>query len=78
MCNLCMPPVVSVMKQSYTHVKEIVFKTFDVFKVIEKRDFIGFLYGNDNDGVIEVRQLYFPGYKLDPKTGIFNIVEDKN
>lgn len=39
---------------------------------------MGFLYGNENNGIIEVRQLYFPGYKFDNSTGMFNVVEDKN
>ena len=69
-----MPPVVTVGKQTYTHVKELIFQTFDVFKVIEKKNFLGFLYGTENNGVIEVKQLYFPGYKLDTKTGMFDVI----
>ena len=73
-----MPPVVSIGKQSYTHLKEVVFKTFDIMKVIENKNFFGFLYGTENSGVIEVRQLYFPGFKFDSKLGTFDVVEDKN
>ena len=74
MCNLCMPPVVSVGKQSYTHVKEVVFKTYDIFRAIERKNIFGILYGTEDKGVVTIRQIYFPGYRFDEKTGTFDVV----
>lgn len=47
MCNACLPPTVSIRKQTYTHVREVVFKTFDVYRFLDVKNQLAFLYGTE-------------------------------
>jgi hypothetical protein len=80
MCSACLPPTVSIRKQTYSHVKEVVFNTFDIYRFLDTRDKLAFLFGTEtttNDGVtVNVECIYYPRQQFNNATHEFEIFDD--
>lgn len=81
MCNACLPPTVSIRKQTYTHVREVLFTTFDTCRFLDTKDKLAFLYGSEalskEGGIaLTVEAIYFPRQVFNRDSGNFDIFED--
>lgn len=58
-CDSCMPPTVSIYKQPYTHIKNVVVRTTAIYKITETNLF-GILLGSKEDNITYIDDVYFP------------------
>lgn len=69
-CDSCMPPTISLTKQSYTHVNKVIISTSSIYRIVDT-DLFGILLGFEKEGIVYVEDVYFPAEQI-PKSSFID------